>query len=950
VRHLAWFGVWLLTVSLLQPVNFAVATESELDASSLQSLQSVEDVNCKNNATRPNISGRKGTESEPYLIADFQDLQCMQELVSYGAKTGQSQYRNEKHWEFGSFSASGNTLSPIGTPEFPFSGYITSASGSGSMATISDLNITGTYATGLFGVIYEVFLLENLELVNFSVTGSQYVGSLIGSTLGIVTIKNCSVSGTVSGTEDGVGGLIGNSVYSGGSEPPAPNVTLERVSFTGSVNGSKAVGGLVGSAVADVSIQSAQVNATIGSDSSEVVGGLVGLIMTDTGVPSLNVDNAIVSGSILGKTRVAGVIAYLDSGEKSATTKANLSRIIMAANIMSITGGTTAQSAGLAIVNNDSVTTLNGVVNLAQYVGAQAGNDYDNSAAFIISGEKYSSLTASRVFRYWNVSSHAATYSTFSDGEHSTASLTLFNGIAVFNCGVFSNLSFWTNSSSMDFSTDNVWDFSKIAQGYLPSLKGTAPSQPYSCAHKIVYDSGWAKDNLEVTPNFGSLVLPSKEFYGWVNYFPANIGISSLNYSFDLGLHAPFDILYAQDDDEYTSSEVMRCNVANSEAWSLPTKGWPWDSPSDFIQLRKSTCSPPAMNISLSISNNNLSLAWSAEHSQSVAIEFSTLTNLAGGTPPGTSKSQLSYYGTGNSATVTLGSSFVGTYVVSASGSIKGNDEPEPRTFDETVTLINYLKELVSIGSVYFPDVFITDDTGTIAYKTIYYKNNDAVTVSQVTSVNASRHAAISWLASVVVTDGSQSTSAGVTTYRPQDPVNRGAMAQFLQKLAGFSNEQIEAKYKNQATQFTDIASLKKSNPARYYAILWLADTGITAGCNTAGTKFCPGNVVNRGAMAEFMRKFAGVSATTATTSEFPDVKLTGQNLKYDKSSKTVWVPAIINSARMGAINWLASTGITKGSGSVGSVITFRAQDVVNRGAMAEFMRQLALHVGSTSS
>jgi hypothetical protein len=74
---------------------------------------------------------------------------------------------------------------------------------------------------------------------------------------------------------------------------------------------------------------------------------------------------------------------------------------------------------------------------------------------------------------------------------------------------------------------------------------------------------------------------------------------------------------------------------------------------------------------------------------------------------------------------------------------------------------------------------------------------------------------------------------------------------------------------------------------------------------------------------------------------------LTAKNVKYDGSSKTTKVGAV-NAARMGAINWMQTTEITLGSGSSGGVTTYRPQDPVNRGAMAEFMRKLAQKVGST--
>jgi hypothetical protein len=255
-------------------------------------------------------------------------------------------------------------------------------------------------------------------------------------------------------------------------------------------------------------------------------------------------------------------------------------------------------------------------------------------------------------------------------------------------------------------------------------------------------------------------------------------------------------------------------------------------------------------------------------------------------------------------------------------------------------TYVQLLPEVTPINSISFPDV-------NQSAKTVTYKGSSKGT--KVAAVNAARMDSIKWLASRGVTAGSGSENrTNKTTFRPQDTVNRGAMAQFLQKLAGFSDAQIAAIYKGKSTKFTDISSFLKSNPARYYAILWLADTGITAGCNTAGTKFCPANTVNRGAMAEFMRKFVGITATPATSSPFPDVNLTAKTLKYDGSSKAVKVAAV-NAARMGAINWMSSTGITAGSGSSGGRTTYRPQDPVNRGAMAQFMHKLSYKLGSTN-
>jgi hypothetical protein len=51
------------------------------------------------------------------------------------------------------------------------------------------------------------------------------------------------------------------------------------------------------------------------------------------------------------------------------------------------------------------------------------------------------------------------------------------------------------------------------------------------------------------------------------------------------------------------------------------------------------------------------------------------------------------------------------------------------------------------------------------------------------------------------------------------------------------------------------LTKLLKSNPNRYYDILWLAKVVITAVSNSAGTQFSPNNIVNRGSMAQFLHR-----------------------------------------------------------------------------------------------
>jgi hypothetical protein len=101
-----------------------------------------------------------------------------------------------------------------------------------------------------------------------------------------------------------------------------------------------------------------------------------------------------------------------------------------------------------------------------------------------------------------------------------------------------------------------------------------------------------------------------------------------------------------------------------------------------------------------------------------------------------------------------------------------------------------------------------------------------------------------------------------------------------------------------------------------------LAEWGITAGCNTAGTLFCPNDPVNRGQMGTFMSR----AFVTPTTS-----------LDYFIDDET--------SVHQSAINSVASAGITQGCGTY----LYCPFDSLTRAQMATFLVR-ALDLPSTGT
>jgi hypothetical protein len=193
-----------------------------------------------------------------------------------------------------------------------------------------------------------------------------------------------------------------------------------------------------------------------------------------------------------------------------------------------------------------------------------------------------------------------------------------------------------------------------------------------------------------------------------------------------------------------------------------------------------------------------------------------------------------------------------------------------------------------------------------------------------------------------------------------------------------------------------NIVDLGGLNVARKTAIAWMAKEQITIGCQTISTtaslitvKYCPQNVVNRGAMAEFLYKTNATIKNTSKTLSAPEVdpfkdvgslntariaaiawldsqqittgcnepgtkycpasavnrgamaeflfKLSGANKTYTDYTPNFKDISGLSKERIRAINWMGATGITKGSGSP---TTYKPADPVNRGSMAEFMQR----------
>ncbi len=151
-------------------------------------------------------------------------------------------------------------FTPIGSSEEPFTGTY---DGGGHVISGVTYNNSEQNYVGLFARIAEGGTVENLGLIQSSITGQDTVGGLVAYNNG--TISNCFVDARVTG-EDTVGGLVGAS---------NTGAVIRDSYVRGSVTGSSYVGGLVGYNGGAVTTTYAAAYVVVPEDTNDV-GGLIG--------------------------------------------------------------------------------------------------------------------------------------------------------------------------------------------------------------------------------------------------------------------------------------------------------------------------------------------------------------------------------------------------------------------------------------------------------------------------------------------------------------------------------------------------------------------------------------------------------------------------------------------------------------------------------------------------
>ncbi|MCX5847207.1 MAG: filamentous hemagglutinin N-terminal domain-containing protein [Deltaproteobacteria bacterium] len=224
-------------------------------------------------------------------------------------------------------------FAPVGyDPDWKFTGVF-----DGLGHTVSGLYINRplTDYVGLFGFTGNSSTIRNVGLVNVNINGYGSVGGLVGYNNG--SIDNSYSTGTVTGSTDFVGGLVGfnrttggiiSNSYSTGTVTGNNNYigglvgrnyegsiinAYSTAEVTGIYNGTGSVsgiGGLVGETF-DGSIDNSYSTGTVTGTSSDDVGGLVGhQYSSSTNNPLSSISNSYSTGAVSGARHVGGLVGY----------------------------------------------------------------------------------------------------------------------------------------------------------------------------------------------------------------------------------------------------------------------------------------------------------------------------------------------------------------------------------------------------------------------------------------------------------------------------------------------------------------------------------------------------------------------------------------------------------------------------------------------------------------
>ena len=205
--------------------------------------------------------------------------------------------------------------------------------------TVSGLRLTGEVtALGFFRYLQKTAVVDDLHLngtVQPEKTGNTDIGGMVGVNSGM--IKNCSFTGTVSGTER-IGGIAGRNKVSG---------IIEGCTASGTVYGDHYIGGIAGENLGVIRscVNTAQVNTQVDHNSVSAV------------MSGLSLESFTARESVSDATNIGGIAGTSSGVIRACENRANIGYEKMGYNVGGIAGsqiGYITECANYGIINGSN--------------------------------------------------------------------------------------------------------------------------------------------------------------------------------------------------------------------------------------------------------------------------------------------------------------------------------------------------------------------------------------------------------------------------------------------------------------------------------------------------------------------------------------------------------------------------------------------------------------------
>ncbi|MDR1184922.1 MAG: hypothetical protein LBK67_09005, partial [Coriobacteriales bacterium] len=278
------------------------ASQATIDAARVALEAATTEYNRLNNL----IFGGAGTADSPYEISSLDLLLKMNRVVNSTDITIRNKYRVAHYKLTADVDLAGLSWLPLGGTA---NGTAFTGGFDGGGKTISNLKLNGTTYLGFFGYVNGA-TIKGLTLKDFSIEGTNTIGSIAAYCAATTTIRDCAVSGTIIATAGNIGGIAG---YLPGTTISGcvAEVDISASGYNvGGIAGDFSYGTIEGCSVRNYSTGGAIVNNLTWS--AGYAGGIAGGIGSASATNITTIRDCQVQANIVG-VNVGGMVGYASS-------------------------------------------------------------------------------------------------------------------------------------------------------------------------------------------------------------------------------------------------------------------------------------------------------------------------------------------------------------------------------------------------------------------------------------------------------------------------------------------------------------------------------------------------------------------------------------------------------------------------------------------------------------